>query len=628
MRARFGLAALAAVGGALLTAAPAAAVNCTTFKTGVENASDGAVITLDAGLTCTDTYNLPSGPPPFRITIQGGGPFGATLNGVGKSQSIMSGTASAGQLHVTIRNLTFRNGTAASGAGGGAISLSGGGDIAMSIDRGRFYNNDAPGGQGGAVHVSSSGAGTLSVSRSIFGDGTAAGANTADHGGALELAAAGTGAVVSVAGSSFRGNAATFTGGAVGAAAAAGTSSLTDNTFSGNSAGDQGGAVRLGGPALEVMRNTFQGNAVNSTLSIAGVGGALAAVAGGTGGTLTQRGNRFEANKVTRGAQSQFSSLGGAEYVGAYALGSRNDRFTGNSIPGPVGSGEAEGGALAIEGCGAGATVSQVENAAIAANLGGPKTHGVGIYAGGCSSGPVDLRVVNATIAANRASGAGATANLFGGADDTLTLRNSIVIRAFGGANMAGFGAGRTVRYSDVCAPNKLAGAGNICAPAVLRDPDHGDIRQTVGSPTINRGINAAIQGGPAHDFEGNKRILLGRVDMGADEYLDPFGGVGIPTQTDRIASKTRTVEVTVRCPAKVRGPCAGNLRLLRKGTLLGQGNFKVPRGTSKTVTVSLTHDAVSQVKSAGTLSTIARATSDDGFGTAAKSAGNVTLKS
>src|SRR2546423_9370 len=179
MRVRPGLAAVAAAGGALLTAAPASALDCAGFKTAMAAASDGDVITLDQGQTCNDTYTLPSDKPaPFRVTIQGGGLFGATLDGVGKSSSIISSAPSVGnQLHVTIRNLTFRNGTNPSGDGG-AIHI-GSGDVGVILAADHFLANKAPAGDGGAVWIqSTAGARDTVVKNSSFGDGTAAGANT------------------------------------------------------------------------------------------------------------------------------------------------------------------------------------------------------------------------------------------------------------------------------------------------------------------------------------------------------------------------------------------------------------------------------------------------------------------
>ena len=48
-------------------------------------------------------------------------------------------------------------------------------------------------------------------------------------------------------------------------------------------------------------------------------------------------------------------------------------------------------------------------------------------------------------------------------------------------------------------------------------DPEDGDYRLRPSSPVINKGANAAPKL-PAKDIEGNARILLGKVDMGAYE--------------------------------------------------------------------------------------------------------------
>src|SRR6266513_1904281 len=89
------LAALApavAVGVALAAAAPAQAVNCPDFKNAVNTATAGAGATLD----------------------------GSTHSGT----PILTGSPDSGkQMHVTIKNLTFENGTAAANRSGGAIHL-------------------------------------------------------------------------------------------------------------------------------------------------------------------------------------------------------------------------------------------------------------------------------------------------------------------------------------------------------------------------------------------------------------------------------------------------------------------------------------------------------------------------
>src|SRR2546421_4785275 len=117
------LIAAVAVGGSLVTAGPAQAVGCAAFKTAVQNANNGEVITLNAGLTCNDAYVLPTNKTPLAFTIQGAG-AGATLDGTGLGSRIMTGEPAAGkQLHVTIRNLTFRH--SSSSSSGGALFLSG-----------------------------------------------------------------------------------------------------------------------------------------------------------------------------------------------------------------------------------------------------------------------------------------------------------------------------------------------------------------------------------------------------------------------------------------------------------------------------------------------------------------------
>ena len=116
----------------------------------------------------------------------------------------MTGTPAAGkQLHVTIRNLTFRNGTEPTN-GGGALSLTGG-DVSGTLDHDRFFGNTAPSDQaGGAVAISSTGSSqTVSVTRSTFGDGTAAGGNSAGRGGALAIGSLDTGPSITVTGNRF-----------------------------------------------------------------------------------------------------------------------------------------------------------------------------------------------------------------------------------------------------------------------------------------------------------------------------------------------------------------------------------------------------------------------------------------
>src|SRR5436190_23777296 len=91
------LAPAVAVGVALAAAAPAQAFNCADFKNAVNTATNGDVITLNAGAHCTDTYTLPSTHHPFAVTIQGAG-AGATLDGsTNPGAGILTGTPQSGE---------------------------------------------------------------------------------------------------------------------------------------------------------------------------------------------------------------------------------------------------------------------------------------------------------------------------------------------------------------------------------------------------------------------------------------------------------------------------------------------------------------------------------------------------
>jgi len=200
---------LVALCAALATATPAQALNCAQFKTAVENATNGQVITLDAGLTCNDTYDLPSNKnAPFAFTIRGGA--GSTLDGTGKSSRIMTGSPTGGHaIDVTIRNLTFRNGTGS--GGGGALELSG--NVALTLDADRFFGNVVPGnGSGGAVNVNSTGTRTIEVLNSTFGSPTAP--NSADEAGAIKVANLTGGPSIELVNDRFNHNSARFSGAA------------------------------------------------------------------------------------------------------------------------------------------------------------------------------------------------------------------------------------------------------------------------------------------------------------------------------------------------------------------------------------------------------------------------------
>lgn len=623
----------------LAAAGPAQALNCANFKTAIANASNGDVITLDAGLTCNDTYDLAPHPAPFAVTIQGAG-AGATLDGAGKNDTILDAPGLAGNaLRLTVRNLTFRNGTTPSQSGG-AISA-GPADVGVTIENSRFFGNSAPTGVGGAVQMQASeGGAPLIVKSSVFGDGTAAGANTAASEGALQVLSFSNGGPVVVSGNTFNGNSATNedTGAALITASSLGnqTTTIEDNKFIGNTAHGGGGALTTGGSIVALRRNTFTDNRVIDTSTDLSIGGAFLA-SSAPGATLEQLGNRFLGNQITRGAQPQLDVGGGGEWTRGYKLTSRNDRFVGNSIPSASGTGDSEGAGLGIAGCtggGAGVTTAVVENAVVAGNTAGPGAEGAGLYAGGCLDGPVALTLINSTVSGNKTSGAGAFSGLFGGGDDRVTIRNSIVAGNPGGTDFGGFGAGRAVSNSDVCAPGVVAGSANICATPKLKNAAAGNVHQTVFSPTINKGANVFLAKTLTTDFEGNRRIQLGTVDMGADELRpkdDPFKGVKIVTKS--VTVKDGVARVRVRCPSSVRGPCKGDLRLVRragknvKKLKFGHHSFTIKAGKGTDVAIEITEKGIKALDDKGSVNVRATATAKDGIGTKRSSKRKVKLK-
>ena len=124
---------------------------------------------------------------------------------------------------------------------------------------------------------------------------------------------------------------------------------------------------------------------------------------------------------------------------------------------------------------------------------------------------------VNCTICGNTATGSGG--GLYSGAWDFRTVANSIF---WGNSAAAGSqifkdpGSYLNVTYSDV--QGGWSGLGNIDADPLFVDQAAGDYHLTWNSACKNVGNNNAA-GLAASDFEGDPRVVLTTVDMGADEY-------------------------------------------------------------------------------------------------------------
>src|SRR4051794_3805250 len=320
---------------------------CANLQDTIDGSADGDVITIsEPSCTLTSPLLLPAAhSPPFAITIRGSG-TGTTLDGSDLSDRILTGDVTAPNvIDVTLSNLVFRDGTAPAGGSGGAVLLSG--PVGVTLDNDRFFNNKSDTNKrGGAVLVQSTRGGTTIVRNSTFGDGTTAGANTAGGAGG-GLAGLNSGTSIEVTGSSFRANSAHFPGGGLSLAAdsSGGAITLDGNTIAFNGAGLGGGGADIAGHPVTLRRNVFRGNSVLAGTAASTTGGGLNVSAAGLPGvSLTQFANVFDANAIDQSAGPNFSATGGGERIGGFQhITSLDDRFTNNTLPVPLGTGEAYG---------------------------------------------------------------------------------------------------------------------------------------------------------------------------------------------------------------------------------------------------------------------------------------------
>ena len=99
-----------------------------------------------------------------------------------------------------------------------------------------------------------------------------------------------------------------------------------------------------------------------------------------------------------------------------------------------------------------------------------------------------------------------------------------------------------SVRYCCIQGlTGRYGGLGNLGDDPLMLDPAAGDYHLSADSPCINAGDYAFLPLPDERDIDGNERVLLGRVDVGADEYaydLTDCNGNGIPDSED-IAAQT-----------------------------------------------------------------------------------------
>ncbi|RJQ56701.1 MAG: choice-of-anchor D domain-containing protein [Nitrospiraceae bacterium] len=143
-------------------------------------------------------------------------------------------------------------------------------------------------------------------------------------------------------------------------------------------------------------------------------------------------------------------------------------------------------------------------------------------YAGGDGK----VRFINNTITGNNVGGPGNSIFLTTGPPSgEIELYNNIIwnnkspeIYISSSSDIVG-AYSNVLDLTKVYPPNSFREESfNINSDPLFNDAPGGDYHLTAGSPAVNKGRNSA-PALPYRDFEGNKRIVNGIVDVGADEY-------------------------------------------------------------------------------------------------------------
>ncbi len=138
-----------------------------------------------------------------------------------------------------------------------------------------------------------------------------------------------------------------------------------------------------------------------------------------------------------------------------------------------------------------------------------------------------------------------------GGADLITDTAGQPTRTATANVDYSAFGAGR-LRSEGPGTTTITAGPNNVLTSPLLVDLAGGtDVHQLPGSPTIDRGDPASVQG--VFDFEGEPRVIV-VPDIGADEYIPPPVAVtGPPTAVTRNGATLNGTVTTFSRPGTYR---------------------------------------------------------------------------
>ena len=343
--------------------------------------------------------------------------------------------------------------------------------------------------------------------------------STTGSGGAIQNS--GPDGATTVNNSTFSNNSADR-GGAINNGGPNGTVTVSESIFNNNSVSGSGGAIQAAGDTTTVINSTFTGN--SATISSVGSGGAILAGFGTTniidstfsnnsaraGGAIYNTGMDTNINSTINMNGSTLSNnsanVGGGIYNLFGTFNMKDSILSGNSASGDAG-GFLNGGKLTIN------------NSILSGNS--ASTDGGGIRNSDTAT------IVNSTLSGNSASTGGGIYNL-----GIATVTNSVL---WGNSSQIVNTNSITVSYTGV--EGGFVGAGNLNLssgddifvapePASNAPTIVGDYHLTSTSMVINKGDNASVPTSITTDIDGEARIMLGTVDMGADEW-----GFALPPQ-------------------------------------------------------------------------------------------------
>ena len=286
-----------------------------------------------------------------------------------------------------------------------------------------------------------------------------------------------------------------------------GSLTLENCTFINNSSKDNGGAIQFFGPCYPYQSSLMLKKCTFINNSARGIGGAICA----EGNSLTLQKCTFTGNSAVG-----LYPMGGAIWCEVDYLTAENCIFANSSAS-----------------HWAGAVFAEVSNNAFLANCtitSNSSRHHGGIYF--CNNGDLNIELTNCILWNNSdSSGNGESAQIWLGSFNTA-LVNYNCVQGWTGL---------------------LAGIGNTGADPCFVDPVNGDYHLLQTSPCINAGDPNHPYDPNETDLDGNPRIIDGRIDMGALEYLPPLEArLLIRPRTINRRSRQRHIMAWLSLPAEV----------------------------------------------------------------------------